>query len=106
MRPLFTIPISRRVSLLVEPRDLWFGAFWDRRPGLVVYLGVPLLVLRVELSAACTGETASWCPVCGTCTCPREEDPRSSMHGARLEYSASCPLHGERSEHAQGLVEP
>lgn len=44
--------LSRRVSLLVEPRDLWCGVFWDRgSAGLVVYVGVPFLVLRVEVDA-------------------------------------------------------
>lgn len=45
-----------------------------------------------------TGWAASWCPVCGDCSCPRyasgerlEDDPRSEH----------CPLHGFRSSHAQ-----
>lgn len=49
MKPLCNWRLSRRVSLLLEPRDLWVGVFWDRCPGLVVYVGVPLLVIRVEV---------------------------------------------------------
>lgn len=42
--------LSRRVSLLVEPRDLWCGVYWNRgASGLVVFVGVPCLVLRVEV---------------------------------------------------------
>jgi hypothetical protein len=42
-------------ELLFEPRDLWFGVFWDRRlegESLVrhIYLGVPFLVLHVSWS--------------------------------------------------------
>ena len=50
MKPLREWRLTRRVSLLLELRDLWFGAFWDRRPGLVLYVGVPLLVIRVEFA--------------------------------------------------------
>lgn len=52
MRPFREWRITRRVALLVEPRDLWFGVFWDRRPGLVVYVGVPMLVVRMDLGGA------------------------------------------------------
>lgn len=39
----------------------------------------------------CTGLSASWCPVCGDCTC---RDPPESRN------DAECPLHGDRSKHA------
>lgn len=38
---------------------------------------------------ACTGLTARWCPVHGSCTCDRDVD---------LD-DAACPLHGWRSTH-------
>lgn len=41
----------------------------------------------------CTGVAASWCPVHGDCTCPRDRD------GFREETS-TCPLHNETSTHA------
>lgn len=42
----------------------------------------------------CTGVSASWCPVCGDCTCPRMST------GERKKESSQCPLHGEKSTHA------
>ena len=45
-----------------------------------------------------TGMTASWCPICGDCTCPRwqEGDSQERSHlNAR-----NCPLHGFESKHA------
>lgn len=39
------------VRVLFEPRDLWLGVYWDRRPGaLVVYVCVlPMLPIRIEV---------------------------------------------------------
>ena len=45
----------------------------------------------------CTGFTASWCPVHGTCSCPREED--GSILGERDD--SSCPLHSESSSYPE-----
>lgn len=47
----------------------------------------------------CTGVAARWCPIHGDCTDKGDE--------AELPYSAhcseyDCPLHGERSTHAEG----
>lgn len=43
----------------------------------------------------CEGWAASWCPVCGDCTC---------VGGENIDYEPGddpdCPLHGEASEHA------
>ncbi len=41
----------------------------------------------------CTGDGASWCPICGNCWCGRRVSD-----GERVN-SASCPLHGEFSDH-------
>jgi hypothetical protein len=42
---------------------------------------------------ACTGVSASWCPVHGDCSCPRLDT------GEREEEAQDCPLHGEKSAH-------
>lgn len=47
------------------------------------------------LDQECTGIAATWCPVCGDCTCLKYAD------GERDEYdNASCPLHAPSSAHA------
>lgn len=57
--------------------------------------------------APCTGFAASWCPVCGHCTCPRDKDGGlpARPDGEGRAWSASCPLHGATSTHAEGQVE-
>ncbi len=40
----------------------------------------------------CTGVSASWCPVCGDCSCKEPEESRSDD---------DCPLHGMTSRHAE-----
>ena len=43
----------------------------------------------------CTGVAASWCPIHGTCTCPRDEA------AWRVELNdPNCPLHSPESTHA------
>lgn len=54
---------------------------------------------RVIVKPECTGVSASWCPVCGECSCPREED------GEWGEPNEDCPLHGRRSTHAERTAE-
>ena len=44
----------------------------------------------------CTGETARWCPRHGDCTCP----PREDWPDEFTFDGDDCPLHGERSTHA------
>lgn len=50
--------------------------------------------------AGCTGIAASWCPVHGNCSCPRDEE------GARMgdRSARDCPLHGDASTHADAEV--
>lgn len=43
----------------------------------------------------CTEICASWCPKCGDCSCPRNEE------GETLEESTTCGLHGVSSKHAE-----
>lgn len=45
----------------------------------------------------CTGVAASWCPNCGDCMCPYDED--FGYLGDRND--PSCPLHGPQSLHAE-----
>ena len=58
------------------------------------------LTADVSNTAACTGITATWCPECGDCTCPKD-DP----FGIEFLDSEGCPLHGSGSQHAEGEVE-
>lgn len=54
----------------------------------------------------CTGVAASWCPLHGDCTCPRDEDGGFG-HGRN---GPTCPLHAAGSTHATtlhgGMLEP
>jgi hypothetical protein len=79
--------------------------------------GVKIVYLQPE---PCTGVSATWCPNCGDCTCPREEDgspvevshyPPAIVTDACIIISTSpvaieivedpaCPLHGASSRHA------
>jgi hypothetical protein len=43
----------------------------------------------------CTGMTAQWCPIHGTCRCPDREHAMDDP---------GCPLHGPGSGHAEGLT--
>lgn len=48
----------------------------------------------------CTGDFATWCPVCGNCGCLRWPD------GERIRESRDCPLHGEKTLHNPTVAEP
>jgi hypothetical protein len=48
-----------------------------------------------ELPQRCTGVTATWCPVCGDCSCPQAPEPPLPPADPR------CPLHGEGSSHGE-----
>ena len=43
----------------------------------------------------CTPVSAFWCPRCGDCTCARAHNGECCFDAPR------CPLHGDRSQHAQ-----
>lgn len=47
-----------------------------------------------ERAPECTGTSASWCPVCGDCSCPEND------YGERTLDDDSCRLHSRRSKHA------
>jgi hypothetical protein len=57
-------------------------------------------------STDCTGIAATWCPLHGDCSCPREEDGSPVMfhgpfgHGSQVVHDDDCPLHGTGSLHA------
>lgn len=71
----------------------------------------------------CTGIAASWCPICGDCSCPHNEDGEIiwhyergevSIHGFRgfsdtartvVHYDPNCPIHGTESAHADELLD-
>lgn len=46
----------------------------------------------------CTGLAATWCPRCGSCTCPQKASGERSLNGN------DCPLHGPASDHADAEV--
>lgn len=50
----------------------------------------------------CTGIAASWCPVHGECSCPKQEKTGEPVwrNGERVENEA-CPLHGRGNNHAK-----
>lgn len=47
----------------------------------------------------CTGLAATWCPVCGDCTCPIDAngERQDEVYGGNL----GCPLHDPTSCHAE-----
>jgi hypothetical protein len=56
---------------------------------------------RIE-SEECTGIAASWCPIHGDCTCPKDDDERridDDWRGSR------CALHGAASSHAEAFAQ-
>jgi len=54
-----------------------------------------------EVVKMCTGPTASWCPVHGTCNCPRDTDTGSPLWDENgIVVDQGCPLHSEHSAHA------
>ncbi len=88
--------------LVGDPFTVWFnnGHSWScsievvmaltkgLRIGVAIHDEKP--VRPNEHPAACTGLTAEWCPIHGTCTCDRESD----LDGL------TCPLHSPNSNHA------
>lgn len=50
---------------------------------------------QAEAVPACTGLTASWCPLCGDCTCPRDTSAERTL------TDDGCPLHAFWSDHAE-----
>ncbi len=58
-----------------------------------------LLALHEHPNAECTGAGASWCPVCGDCTCPWTPEGRG-------DEADDCALHGVASRHATVDPEP
>jgi hypothetical protein len=56
---------------------------------------VNALTIHYKQPVVCTGISATWCPNCGDCSCPRDEN------GSRWddEDSPTCPLHGSHTMH-------
>lgn len=63
--------------------------------------GVERVIVTFEVAAPCTGMTASWCPVHGSCIC----EPVTADDGFSDLDTLGCPLHSEMSDHAEGPVE-
>jgi hypothetical protein len=51
------------------------------------------------VTVTCTGWAASWCPVHGDCSCPRDRDGGRSWG----DYDEDCPLHGDGAEHGEAV---
>lgn len=43
------VPLSRRLTLLVDPADVWIGVFFDWAKGRIYVLPVPCIGVIVEL---------------------------------------------------------
>lgn len=58
-----------------------------------------------------TGIAASWCPVCGDCICPKNEEgeplifesetpvPLACPKKTYVVHDPYCPIHGDESDH-------
>jgi hypothetical protein len=49
----------------------------------------------------CTGLSAQWCPVHGTCTCPDQWPIPGTTQMSGPMVGQSCPLHSPTSLHAE-----
>ena len=76
------------------PIDLFGYVDTWQSGGLVWHLFEVLPKVTVR-TAACTDLSASWCPVHGDCTCPRDSENEV------FEDAFDCPLHGKHSTHAE-----
>lgn len=72
------------------------------KPPHIIFHGRDIELMRAAVAAfdkaqapECTGTSASWCPVCGDCKCPRSESGETDLN------DESCPLHSVRSKHAE-----
>ena len=108
----------------------WKAYLWQeqqRRLGALQLRWARARVL-VDVGYACSGVSAGWCPSCGDCTCPRDEDGgwveeivengdagqsvtvitlNGPGYGNRIERveDPDCPLHARDSPHAEGEVD-
>ncbi len=50
----------------------------------------------------CTGLAAQWCPRCGTCACPRDDEGEPwNEHDEFALNDPACPLHAPNSPHGE-----
>ncbi len=123
-------------SLRQEPEECllrfaaWKAWLWQQhqqRLGAPPIRWAPAVAL-VDGGYACTGVSARWCPVCGDCTCPHDEDGswveeivenddtgqsvtvitlNGPGYGNRIQRveDPDCPLHARDSPHAEGNVD-
>ena len=57
-----------------------------------------LSLVKAAQRQPCSGVSTSWCPNCGDCSCPRNEDG-GFPEG---QDDPNCPLHAPDSPHADG----
>jgi hypothetical protein len=73
---------------------------------MIVYGPSNAVSLEVPTDA-CTGIAASWCPIHGDCTCPKEAsgEPIRDILGGRIQvrHDPECPLHCAGTTHATTL---
>jgi hypothetical protein len=79
---------ERRARWGISPRLLTPSEFWERQ---AAHAAKEAFVDAVT----CTGISAGWCPIHGTCTCVDRN----------MDDADDCPLHGLTSNHAVDLVE-
>ena len=96
-------PVQRRRERPRELPESWIASEWmptcsgelevDERAELAEDLEHHARMVDELWQQGCTGYAASWCPLCGDCSCRRWQD------GERDGSRWGCPLHGERSDH-------
>lgn len=59
--------IGRRLSVYIEPRDIWIGAYVQ--PDRIYVCPLPLLVFRWSRRSACRWENHDECTGCTSCGC-------------------------------------
>lgn len=98
-RALRRVDVGGRNGVAV--RDAEQALFLVRR-----HVADALSALPESLDPRCTGVAASWCPVHGTCTCPRRGDgePIYRKHEEGVVHDDACPLHGVASNHCESAI--
>lgn len=88
--PAFAVWGGRRLVCYDGNRSTDVGDFMERKI-LPPDFCLPLVEVEsmAQLRIECTGVSATWCPICGDCTCADEADLNDD----------DCPLHSDESKH-------